>query len=213
MSENAQSRRPSYPEAEAAHPWLGALIDAYHQIDLGVQEAVRREVAQDRSLACVKGCAACCRSHKGIPVYPLEIMGLYWYCVEQLQEPTRERLRQRLAQDEGRIGCPFLLDDACSVHPMRPMACRQFNVFGRACAEGEDAFHTRRGDVMTPIRRFADDAFDRLLPHYGIKKKAERRAAIRDGRVHALARDMLTIDWFRLGQRMTRADREPSRNG
>jgi hypothetical protein len=93
------------------------------------------------------------------------------------------------------------------------MACRQFNVFGRACAEGEDAFHTRRGDVMTPIRRFADDAFDRLLPHYGIKKKAERRTAIRDGRIHALARDMLTIDWSRLGQRMTGADREPSRNG
>jgi hypothetical protein len=32
----------------------------------------------------------------------------------------------------------------------------QFNLFDRACAEGEDAFYTRRRDLLTPIRRFAD---------------------------------------------------------
>ena len=95
-----------------------------------------------------------------MPVYPLEIMGLYWCCVERLREPTRERLCQRLAQTGGRIGCPFLLDDACAV---RPMACCQLDVFGRRCSEGEDAFDTRRPDVMTAIGRFADDAFDRLV--------------------------------------------------
>lgn len=202
MSEYPLPQRLSYPEAESVHPWLGALLDAYHEIDLGVHEAVRREERQGRALACGRGCAACCRSHKDIPVYPLELMGLYWYCNERLTGELRERLRQQLTNYTSGGACPFLVDDACSVHPMRPMACRQFNVFDRVCAEGEDAFHTRRKDVMTPIARFADAAFDRLLPFYGVKGKRERREAIRTGRVHALAQVLQGLDWSRLAERM-----------
>lgn len=202
MSDDSLPSRLSFPDAESIHPWLGALIDAYHLIDQGVHEAVRREEPQGRTLACARGCAACCRSHKDIPVYPLEIMGLYWFCIEQLEASVRQRLSQRLARHRERIGCVFLVDDVCSVHAMRPMACRQFNVFGRSCVEGEDAFHSRRQDVMIPIRRFADVAFDRLLPFYGIKQKGQRRAAIRDGRVHGLARVTQSIDWSGLAQRM-----------
>jgi Fe-S-cluster containining protein len=195
--------RLSYPEAEREQPWLEALLDAYHQIDLGVHEAVRREERQGRQLACARGCAACCRTHQDIPVYPLELMGLYWYCHEQVMGDLRERLRAQLAAYRAGAPCPFLVDDACGVHPLRPMACRQFNVFDRVCAEGEDAFHTRRQDVLTPIHRFTDAAFDRLLPFYGVKSKHERRAALKSGRVHALARALQTLDWSRLAARMT----------
>jgi len=201
-------KRCVYPEAEAAQPWLKALLDAYRTIDQGVHEAVRREERQGRRLACGRGCAACCRSHKDIPIYPLELMGLYWYCIEQLSGARGARVRDQLANAEGLDACPFLVDEACSVHPLRPMACRQFNVFDRVCAEGEDAYHSRRRDVMTPIRRFSDAAFDQLLPFYGVKSKPERRAAIRSGRVHALARSLRGVDWSRLAARMV----EPSLN-
>ena len=45
------------------------------------------------------------------------------------------------------------------------------------CVEGEDAYYTRRHAVLTPIRDYADQAFDVLLPSYGIKKSAERMQA------------------------------------
>lgn len=50
MSDYPLPQRLSYPEAESVHPWLAALLDAYHEIDLGVQEAVRREQRQGRVL-------------------------------------------------------------------------------------------------------------------------------------------------------------------
>ena len=211
MSEYHLPQRLSHPEAESVHPWLAALLDAYHEIDLGVHEAVRREERQGRVLACGRGCAACCRSHKDIPVYPLELMGLYWYCSERLEGDQRDRLRRQLAGYQAGGACPFLIDETCTVHPMRPMACRQFNVFDRVCSEGEDAFHARRKDVMTPIARFADAAFDRLLPYYGIKGKRERREAIKSGRVHALARVLQDLDWPRLADRMGEGSTTPAR--
>jgi Fe-S-cluster containining protein len=129
-------------------------------------------------------------------------MGLYWYCSERLTGDLRGRVAGQLGAHEEGQACPFLVDGACAVHPMRPMACRQFNVFDRVCAEGEDAFHTRRGDVMTPLPRFADQAFDRMLPFYGITDKRARKEAIKTGRLHALARVLQGLDWAKLAARM-----------
>jgi Fe-S-cluster containining protein len=200
-------RRLAFPEDEQRLPWLAPLLDAYHIIDQGVHEAVRRQERQGRRLACAKGCSACCRSHTTIPVYPLELMGLYWYAVERLQGPPRERLAVQLKEGVAGGACPFLVDGICSVHPMRPIACRQFNVFDKVCTEGEDAYHTRRADVLTPIRRYADDAFYRMLPFYGIEEKRERRKAVKDGRLHALAKVLQDLDWTKLAERMAPADR------
>lgn len=202
MSSYPPPRRLSFPDAEAALAWLPLLLDAYHTIDQGVHEGVRRAERQGRMHACARGCSACCRCHLDIPVYPLELMGLYWYAVEGLTGPLRERVAAQLEGFSTGAPCPFLVDGVCSVHPMRPVACRQFNVFDRVCEEGEDAFHTRPGDVMKPIRRFADEAFDRMLPFYGVNEKHARRLAVKTGQIHALARVLQQLDWPRLAERM-----------
>jgi Fe-S-cluster containining protein len=204
MSTYPTPARLHFPD-EGRLGWLGPLLGAYHRIDQGVHEAVRREEVKGRRLACAKGCSACCRSHLTIPVYPLELMGLYWYCAERLEVPLRGRLKAQLDAFVGGGACPFLVDGSCAVHPMRPIACRQFNVFDRVCDEGEDAFHTRRGDVLTPLRRYADDAYELMLPFYGVKDRQERRAAIKTGRIHALARVLQGLDWTKLAERMERA--------
>lgn len=199
----------AYPSPERLHfdderrlAWLGPLLDAYHRIDQGVHEGVRREELRGRRLACSNGCSACCRTHLTIPIYPLELMGLYWYCGERLEGALRRRIQSKLEGFVGGAACPFLVDAACAVHPMRPIACRQFNVFDRVCAEGEDAFHSRRGDVLTPLRRYADEAYDLMLPFYGVTDRRERKAAIKTGRIHALARVLQEFDWTKLAQRM-----------
>lgn len=202
----SEPQRLHFDQAEQRIQGLSALLEAYYVTDQGVHEAIRREQAQGRQLACAKGCSTCCHTHADIPVYPLELIGIYWYATEQLDDPVREALKARLAaypQDEG---CPFLLDGACAIHPLRPMACRNFNVFGQPCAEGEDAYHTRRQDVLTPLRRYQNDALFLMLPFHGVKAKGERRRAIKDGSVHLIARVLKSLDWPRLAERMAAFD-------
>ncbi len=195
-------QRLSYTDDEKRLPWLSILLDAYTTIDKGVSAAIEREQKRGRELACAKGCSSCCASHQDIPVYPLELMGMSWYVIEKLQSPLREQLKQQLMNIDEIQTCPFLLDGACSIHPLRPAACRQFNVLDTPCAVGEDAYHTRRQDVMMPIQHYIDNAFDTMLPFYGIKKKAERRKAIKQGKLHALAQVMRDCNWQSLPLKM-----------
>lgn len=205
-SDYNKPQRLSFSDDEARFPWLITLLDAYATIDKGVSAAIKREQSSGRELACAKGCCSCCTTHQDIPVYPLELMGMSWYVIEKLQAPLREQLKQQLQNIDNVDTCPFLLDGSCSVHPMRPIACRQFNVLDKACADGEDAFHTRKHDVMIPIEHFTNNAFDTMLPFYGIKRKGERRKAIKQGKLHALAKVMRECNWQTIPEKMMAFD-------
>lgn len=202
----ARSDRLSFPDDESRQAWLPLLLEACAIVDAGINEAIRREEKQGRSLACHKGCAACCRSHTTIPVYPLELIGINWYVVEKITAPAREQLTQQLRDHKKGESCPLLVENACAVHPLRPMACRQFNVFDTVCKEGEDAYYTRRADVLTPIRNYADEAFDVLLPFYGIKNSGERKRMIQNGEIHRLVKVLQEYDWPKLAERMQAFD-------
>ncbi|MCW8853434.1 MAG: YkgJ family cysteine cluster protein [Gammaproteobacteria bacterium] len=196
-------QRLSFTDDEARFPWLAILLNAYAVIDKGISAAIESEQKQGRQLACAKGCSSCCTTHQDIPVYPLELMGMSWYVIEKLQSPLREQLKQQLNNIDKLNTCPFLLEGACSIHPMRPIACRQFNVLNKACADGEDAFHTRKNDVMKPIKRFTEEAFDIMLPFYGIKRKGDRKKAIKQGKLHAVAKVMRECNWQTMPEKMT----------
>jgi len=155
-----------------------------------------------KKLACARGCASCCKSHETIPVYPLELMGMSWYAAEVLAGELRDSLKTQLRNLQQIKSCPFLIDNACSIHAVRPMACRSFNVFNSQCREGEDAYYTRREDVLTPIQKYQDDAFNIMLPFYGVKNKAERRKMIKGGAVHQMAKVMLDLNWSALADKM-----------
>jgi hypothetical protein len=139
-------------------------------------------------------------------VYPPELIGLTWYAVAKIEAPVRTRLIVQLQAYQRGAPCPFLVDDVCSVHPLRPMACRQFNVFDRVCTEGEDAYYTRRADVLTPIKAYADSAFEQLLPLMGVADAAQRRALIESGAVHQSVRVLQEIDWAKVAARMQEFD-------
>ena len=201
-----EAPRPSFPGHERRLPWLGPLLDAYRIADSGVAEGIRRERARGRELACRRGCAHCCRSHETVPVYPLERMGMAWYASEILDGPLRARLRDRLAQHRDLPGCPFLVDDACSIHPLQPLACRHLNVFDRACAPGEDAFYSRQQDLLAPLRDYQEATEYEMLPCYGFREPGERREALGSGRLHQLARVLRDQDWGALAERMAARD-------
>src|SRR4030042_5094661 len=167
-------KRLSFPVDDAIHPWLSMLLDAYYIVDKGIGEAIKLVEQKGKKLACSKGCSSCCRTHQTIPVYPLELVGLSWYATERVSGPAREMIKTRLRQYQENDACPFLVEGACSVHPMRPVACRQFNVFDTPCDEGEDPYYTRRGDVLTPLKKDVDRAFFLMLPFYGVEDENRR---------------------------------------
>jgi Fe-S-cluster containining protein len=196
---SSKPARLRFPEDEKRQPWLALLLEIQFITNQGVAAAIK---ADGRKLACARGCASCCRSHPDIPVYLLELMGLYWYTVEKLEGQIREKVRRQLARHSELASCPFLVDEACAIHPMRPMACRQFNVFATVCEPGEDAFHTRRGDVLNPDVKRKHEASREMLRHHGVKEGLERRRLVETGEVHRLAQSLRELPWENLAARM-----------
>jgi Fe-S-cluster containining protein len=200
----ANSERPRliFAGDETRLPWLSLLLEMYHTTDQGVAQGIRQGERQGRTLACTRGCAACCRSHVDIPVYPLELAGIAWFATEQLSGELREKLQRQLTQHRATPSCPFLVNEACAIHPLRPMACRHFNVFDRACAEGEDAYHARRKDVLAPVAFYKNKALAMMLRHHQVPTETERKAQVANGSVHNLAQSLRELRWENLATRM-----------
>ena len=194
-----QPGRLHFPEDEKLQPWLPLLLEIQQLTNQAVAAAIK---ADGRKLACGRGCASCCRTHTDIPVYPLELMGIAWYATEKLSGELRDRVRTQLQQHRDLGACPFLVDDACAIHPLRPMACRQFNVFNTVCAPGEDAFHTRLNDVLKPDQKRKHEALREMLRHHDIKDGRERRRLVESGEVHRLAQSLREMRWETLAARM-----------
>jgi Fe-S-cluster containining protein len=120
--------------------------------DQGVATVVR----EGRSISCAKGCGACCR--QPVPLSPPEawmiadlVAGLpeprraevrtafasadATFAAAGLKQPmlgdiSSSQRMVMLALDYYRLGvaCPFLVDEACSIHPWRPSICREYLV-------------------------------------------------------------------------------------
>ncbi len=215
MSKQRKSQRPStrivrlrFAADETEYSWLSMLLDAYFITDQGVAEGIELMRRKGHRLACAKGCSSCCVTHRSIPAYPLELVGITWYAVEKLSDPIRSNLSTRLQEHQKGDPCAFLLDGICSIHPLRPMACRQFNVFNRVCEEGEDAYYTRRHEVLTPLKKYTNKAFMVTMPFYGAKSRAECRRIVEKGLMHMAAKDMQQCNWQSLADKMESTDQE-----
>jgi len=196
-STSGLSRRLHFPADEKKLPWLPLLLDAYAIADTGVSIAIRGEEKRSKvKLACAKGCGNCCVHQKDLPFYPHELVGIYWYVSEKMVQPMRFIVRDRLASHVTGSACPFLVDNSCSIHPVRPIGCRQFNVFQKPCVEGEDPYFTRRDDVLVPLSDYIDRAFATVLPFYNIKKEVNPVKAVR--LVRSQIMNLQTYDWKKL---------------
>lgn len=148
--------------AHAVLPALRALVDAMME---RVKDA---SAARGETITCRAGCGACCRQYVPISdMEARALAGLLERMPEDRQARVRARfadaearLREagmwdRLTQG-GRvlasehmqlvinyfhlgIPCPFLEDEACSIHPDRPLICREYLVVSPAthCAKLE----------------------------------------------------------------------------
>jgi len=192
-----------YPEDEKIHPWLTMLLESYSITDQGVSAAIESETSIDRKLACHRGCAACCRTHTSIPVTPIELVGISWHVTEKIEGSTRKKLQSQLQKHQSGEACPFLVDNVCSIYEFRPYACRHFNVFNQVCDEGEDAYYTRKEDVLTPSQSSIDDAYFETLPFYDLEQNEENKYKIEKGEINKVIHVLQELNWESLADKMT----------
>jgi hypothetical protein len=157
-----------------SYPWLPTLLKAHALVDRAVKLSLDREyAATGRRPACTKGCDDCCRHV--IPVSAPEIGGALWHLAERGSPRLREKVRQHFAAPRANA-CPFLVDAACAVYPLRFMACRQFVIFNAPCPGNADVSLTRGGDLLTPDFPLKMQAFAQLATLYGVAPGAALEA-------------------------------------
>jgi Fe-S-cluster containining protein len=152
----------------------------------GLVNAVVDAAEAGQAISCRKGCGACCRQL--VPISRTEGEALL-ALVEAMPEPRRLAVQARFAEAEARIAaaglaerngrshrelsaayfalgvpCPFLEEESCSIHPDRPLVCREYLVTSPAALCSGPAH-----DGVTPVpvpklslaaRRLQDDGDD-----------------------------------------------------
>jgi Fe-S-cluster containining protein len=163
--------------------------------DQAIQQAIRQ--SPPRGLfACREGCAWCC--HKTVGTSAPEVMRIVAFLRERLSpqewQAAQERIRQRDEQRRAllhsdpwaaaRLPCALLVDNRCSVYPVRPLTCRGYNSSDAAACEQS---YRSRGRVEVPLyapqQRLTTFVLDGLcagLTESGIKgERLELTAALR----------------------------------
>jgi Fe-S-cluster containining protein len=117
--------------------------------------------------------------------------------VRSCEPDIKKQIRPRLLNHDKIIGCPFLLDTVCSIYPVRPLACRDFFVYGEPCKMNEDPFVTRPNDMHPPNREISMYVALRLLDFQGfnLSSMEEKEKAFNDGIIINSCRPMHSINW------------------
>ena len=179
---------------------LKQLKEVYSQVD---QEIGKNE------MICQKGCPFCC--HQSVTVAAFE--GSYiesfvlnkmpkhirrivkanikrWFSFFNANTPERQLTKQDLPEVERRqaiegVPCPFLVNNVCSIYPVRPLVCRTYFVNDDVSLCQQNP--SRDGDVKgRDIRdRYFKHVFEiqgstymRLLP-YSVAEKLEYKGRIK----------------------------------
>ena len=202
MKKQPATVKVRFPADEAKHPWLPVLLRVHALLDAGIAAAVpAEERRRGVRRACSRGCDVCCRTQGDIPVFPIELAGISWYCAEKLEGTVRSAVRAGLErQRAGRPSVSLPRGARCAVHPVRPMACRLFTVFRRRCPEGEDPFHVRRADLLAPPPGLLARAYREMLPFHDVTDAKDQETWLERGLVDTLAVNLPTRDWRTLAR-------------
>lgn len=165
VGERSIQAKARLPVGEVRLVELLPILRKFNDAIIGAAVEDTREAG--RKISCCAGCGACCRQivpiseHEalallewidGLPeeqqafirsrfeaaVAELDMKGM----LERTRQSTGTRDREetvRFALDYFRAGvpCPFLIKESCSIHPIRPMKCREYLVTSPAinCAQ------------------------------------------------------------------------------
>jgi Fe-S-cluster containining protein len=176
-----------------------SLLPTLHELSNLIVDGVEQKVKkQGVEISCKKGCSACCRQHVPISPAEARLLTAIVENmpdpgrseIEKRFEQAAQRLRasgimdqamnyHRLSEEktaamvkdyfELGIACPFLEDESCSVHPFRPLICREYLVISSPshCAKLEEKYIKRL--------KFPVSVADTFSGMDGVRKKGENK--------------------------------------
>jgi hypothetical protein len=146
---------------------------------LAVQDKTQAKAAFAKEAACRKGCAFCCSLY--VSASAPQIFAIADHLRRTAPDLATEIARIETADHatRGRDGrarflskafCAFLVDNACSIYPVRPSTCR--GVLSRSVEACERAYRGEVGDLQAideanVIRSACDEAFWAVLHKRG----------------------------------------------
>jgi Fe-S-cluster containining protein len=154
-----------------------------------------------RAVSCKAGCGACCRQLVALSIFEAESLAAWIRALpESQQQELAQRFHQallklaaaglidRIVKEDWlagtesarqlafdyfyqRVPCPFLVDESCSIHPIRPLVCREYLVTSppQHCF---DPANLQTDTVHLPLK------FSRTLHGIGAEVEHDRRGWI-----------------------------------
>src|SRR5262249_18332238 len=134
------------------------LLPVFEGLTNAVMDVASRKIEREgKAISCQKGCGACCRQLVPISAAEAHHLSELVASMPQPRQTeirrlfadARDRLRaegllkqlENAGPSAGKelrplglayfalgIACPFLEDESCSIHPQRPLACREYLV-------------------------------------------------------------------------------------
>ena len=130
------------------YQWLYWLKKAYELADSQTAKTIKLRNKNARpKIVCTKGCAACCYN-PAVPIVPVELQGISWFSCEIMDKDNQNKLIQNLLGRQNTTKCPFLINEHCSIYPLRPLACRHFLMTNQKCQPYEDITVSRPQDMV-----------------------------------------------------------------
>jgi Fe-S-cluster containining protein len=112
-----------------------ALLRFYGRQDAAIDKTIR---AAKQKVACRSGCSTCC--HYKVEARAVEVLAIRDYVNAHFSPAQRASVVERAEHNVAEAAdwshvehlarnqrCPLLIDDACSVYPVRPANCRSFH--------------------------------------------------------------------------------------
>ncbi|HEX3435860.1 MAG TPA: YkgJ family cysteine cluster protein [Pseudacidobacterium sp.] len=127
-----------------------------------INQVTAEAAAAGRPVSCRAGCGACCRQMVPLSIFEAEALGEWFSTLPQERQTELEArfhrglialkeagvLEKLMQQDWGGdeknftqlaidyfhagVPCPFLENESCSIHPIRPLICREYLVISPA---------------------------------------------------------------------------------
>ncbi|MDK2375054.1 YkgJ family cysteine cluster protein [Serratia fonticola] len=122
-------------------------------------DPIEQEVINSSLIACKKGCSHCC--YLRVDAYDFEVISIYNFIQERINKEVRNIIEiavknayltiKNISEHEHHITnvkCPFLLDDSCSIYPVRPMSCAGYSSLSEEiCKHSYDHPDCLSGDI------------------------------------------------------------------
>ncbi|WP_337236810.1 YkgJ family cysteine cluster protein [Proteus faecis] len=113
-------------------------ISNINELSFSVLSEIDKVIHKSNRIDCHSGCSHCC--YLRVSAYDFELISIYQYLMNEINKSDREKILKKLSEQyeivkdlsveehhHRNIKCPFLIENKCSVYPVRPVSCAGYH--------------------------------------------------------------------------------------